>query len=332
MTPEEHLALANINPELEEILKNSPPVPPLDPNLDIPTLRATLLAQKRKLTESQSTGEVTYIEEDRQIPVRDGASIAVRIHKPKVLPKDGSPVFVVYHGGGFVLGGLDSEVLLCRKFTELGGIAINVDYRMAPENPFPTPINDAYDALKWTAANFEELGGDPKKGFLVGGISAGANFGAVVSHLYRDDDLWPPLTGAYLSIPPCIAPELVPAKYKDVYLSREQNKDAPRLNKERMDFFHKMYNADPNSPLTAPSLFETHRGLPPTYFQICGLDPLRDEAIIYEDILKEQGVKTKVDFYPGLPHAFWSAWLEAGFSKGYQEDCVKALKWLLEQS
>ncbi|TVY24707.1 AB hydrolase superfamily protein [Lachnellula hyalina] len=332
MTPEEHLALANINPELEEISKNSPPAPRPDFNVDIPTMRAGLLAQKRKLTESQSTGEVNYIEEDRQIPVRDGTSIAVRIHKPKVPPKDGRPIFVVYHGGGFMLGGLDSEVALCRKFTGLGGIAVNVDYRMAPENPFPTPINDAYDALKWTAANFEELGGNPKKGFLAGGISAGANFGAVVSHLYRDDKLSPPLTGAYLSIPPCIAPDLVPAKYKDVYLSREQNKEAPRLNKDSMDFFNKMYNADPNSPLAAPSLFETHRGLPPTYFQICGLDPLRDEAIIYEDILKEEGVKTKVDFYPGLPHAFWSWLPEAGFSKKYQEDCTRALKWLLELS
>jgi acetyl esterase/lipase len=112
-------------------------------------LRAGLLAQKRKLTESQTTGEVNYVEEDKHIPVLDGVSIAVRIHKPKVPPKDGSPIFVVYHGGGFVLGELDSEVLLCRKFTQLGGIAVNVDYRMAPGNPFPTPINDAYDALKW---------------------------------------------------------------------------------------------------------------------------------------------------------------------------------------
>lgn len=96
-----------------------------------------------------NTGEETYTEEDIQIPVRDGSTIAVRIHKPKNLPKDGCPVFVVYHGGGFCLGGLDNEQLLCRNFTALGGIAVNVDYRLAPENPFPVPIEDAYDALKW---------------------------------------------------------------------------------------------------------------------------------------------------------------------------------------
>jgi len=93
-----------------------------------------------------------------------------------------------------------------------------------------------------------------------------------------------------------------------------------------------MYKADWNSPLATPSLFETHKGLPPTYFQICGLDPFRDEAIIYQDILREEGVKTKVDFYPGLPHGFWSWWMDADFSKKYQEDCIKAIKWLLEQS
>lgn len=89
------------------------------------------------------------MEEDRTIPTRDGSSIIVRIHSPKLPPKDGSPIFVVYHGGGFILGGLDNEALLCRKFTELGGVAVNVDYRLAPEHPFPVPIHDAYDALKW---------------------------------------------------------------------------------------------------------------------------------------------------------------------------------------
>lgn len=95
--------------------------------------------------------EITYVEEDRQIPVRDGSTITIRIHKPKTLPGDGCPIFVVYHGGGFCLGGLDNESILCRNFTRLGGIAVNVDYRLAPEHPFPVGVNDAYDALKWVS-------------------------------------------------------------------------------------------------------------------------------------------------------------------------------------
>lgn len=79
-------------------------------------------------------------------------------------------------------------------------------------------------------------------------------------------------------------------------------------------------------------LFESHNDLPATYFQICGMDPLRDEAYIYEEILREEnGVKTKVDNYPGLPHGFWSYFPEAEFSKNFQQDCIAGMKWLLAQ-
>jgi acetyl esterase/lipase len=80
-------------------------------------------------------------------------------------------------------------------------------------------------------------------------------------------------------------------------------------------------------------MFESHANLPSTYFQICGMDPLRDEALIYEEILREEnGVKTLADLYPGLPHGFWSWWTEAEFTKKFRADCVKGMKWLLEQS
>ncbi len=106
------------------------------------------------MEENSMDVEVPYTEVDYQIQVRDGNNITIRIHKPKARPEDGCPIFVVYHGGGFCLGGLDSEALLCRNFTKLGGIAVNVDYRLAPEHPFPIPILDAYDALKWVCIAF----------------------------------------------------------------------------------------------------------------------------------------------------------------------------------
>ncbi|CZT08170.1 related to Putative sterigmatocystin biosynthesis lipase/esterase STCI [Rhynchosporium graminicola] len=333
LTPEYLLALGKINPDLEEILKNVPVIEVLHENTDIPAFRATeYLKNKESNDASRSAGNASYVEEDTQILVRDGSSIAVRIHKPKSPPKDGCPIFVVYHGGGFVLGGLEGEAQMCRKFTELGGIAVNVDYRHAPEHPFPTSVLDAYDALKWTAENFEQLGGNPSKGFLVGGMSAGGNISAVITHLYRDDKISPPLTGAYLSIPAVCPPHSVPEKYKHVYLSHEQNKNAPILNRNSTSWFEKHYKPDYESNLRNPLLFESHKGLPPTYFQICGLDPLRDEAFIYEDILREEnGVKTRVDVYPGLPHSFWGRWPEAHFSAKREEDSFKAMKWLLEQ-
>jgi acetyl esterase/lipase len=120
-----------------------------DSDVDIPLLRAHLKAVKEQFTSKVNFGEVSYVEEERQIEVRDGSSITIRIHSPKNISSDGCPVFVVFHGGGWVLGDLDNEIVLCRSFTKLGGVAVNVNYRLAPENPFPIPVEDAYDALKW---------------------------------------------------------------------------------------------------------------------------------------------------------------------------------------
>lgn len=123
----------------------------INANTNIPELRQVLTAAQKEQVASNTAllQETSFIEEDRQIPVRDGSTIAIRVHRPKNPPSGGSPVFVVYHGGGFCLGGLDNETVLCRQWTELGGVAVNVDYRLAPEYPFPTGVNDAYDALKW---------------------------------------------------------------------------------------------------------------------------------------------------------------------------------------
>lgn len=82
--------------------------------------------------------------------MRDGVDITVRIHRPRAAPAaGGSPGLVLWHGGGFCLGNCDNEVALCRRWTALGGVAVNVDYRLAPENPFPKAVEDAYDSLLW---------------------------------------------------------------------------------------------------------------------------------------------------------------------------------------
>jgi acetyl esterase/lipase len=92
------------------------------------------------------------------------------------------------------------------------------------------------------------------------------------------------------------------------------------------------YKPDSLSPLRSPFLF-SHQKLPPTYFQVCGLDPLRDEALIYEEVLREDcGIKTKVHLYKGLPHGFWYFWPKAEFSKRLRADSVEGLRWLLGQT
>jgi acetyl esterase/lipase len=106
---------------------------------------------KRNLTNANTIAEEsTVVEEDRLIATRDHSQIAIRVYRSKSPKADGAPVLVMYHGGGFCLGGLDSETLNCRRWVErFGGVAVNVDYRLAPEHVFPAAVNDAYDALKW---------------------------------------------------------------------------------------------------------------------------------------------------------------------------------------
>jgi acetyl esterase/lipase len=106
---------------------------------------------KRSLTNANTAAEESTIaEEDLQIPTRDQSQITLRIYRSKSAQSDGAPILVMYHGGGFCLGGLDNETLNCRRWVErFGGVAVNVDYRLAPEHAFPTAVHDAYDALKW---------------------------------------------------------------------------------------------------------------------------------------------------------------------------------------
>ncbi|KAH9818136.1 alpha/beta hydrolase fold, partial [Teratosphaeria destructans] len=273
-------------------------------------------------------------ETDHQITVRDGTKITVRSYQPETPPSGGSPLAVIFHGGGWCVGGLENEELLCRLIcSKLGITALNVDYRLAPAHKFPTCIHDAFDATKWAADNASYLGADTSKGFIIGGTSAGGNLACVISHLWRDEKMQPLLTGTHLMIP--ALPSHVPEKYKQDYNSWEQNKDAPILSRKACDLFLDNYiePKDRASPLFSPLLFPTgHAGLPPTYFQICGKDPLRDEALIFERILRQdESIKTKVDVYPGMPHGFWSVALELKASKKFVDDSVKGWEWLLEQ-
>ena len=171
------------------------------------------------------------------IPARDGYQIPMRSYLPLSLgKKDESrsyPVFVYYHGGGYTFGNIETGDENCRLICAgVGMSVINVDYRLAPKYPFPTGIEDSYDAHKWIAANSTEIQGDPSKGFVVGGVSAGGNFAGVIAYLARDDSISPPITGIFLSIPCCLMPQafdLVP-QWKNELLSVEQNKYSDMLD------------------------------------------------------------------------------------------------------
>ena len=159
---------------------------------------------------------------------------------------------------------------------------------------------------------------------------------ATVAHLARDDKLSPPITGCLLMVPAYCYHKNVPEKYQPDAKSWEQNANAPILTHKATYLFLDNYipnESDRKDPLFSPMLWPTgHAGLPPSYFQICGQDPLRDEALIFERIMREEeGIRTKVDVYPGLPHGYWSIMPTLKWSEKFVADSVEGVRWLLEQ-
>ncbi|KAF4455422.1 hypothetical protein F53441_2211 [Fusarium austroafricanum] len=330
-TIEEICALANVHPEFEPIIRaHNPMLKGWDMNTDLDAFRE-MMTQVKQLRPKPDSDTFSYCMQDFKIPLRDGFEVDARSYTPKgSAPPDGRPGLIVFHGGGFVTGDFDTEAGLCIEFTKLGGISLNVDYRHAPEHVFPQAINDAFDGTVWISRNSEKFGINLSKGFIIGGTSSGADIVLVLSHLYHDARKSPPLTGVYAPITSGVNDQTVPGKYKDYLISYEQNATAPVFSAESMKFVHSKYRPDPKSPLAFPIAFPNHAGLPKTYFQACGMDPVRDCSIILEQVYKDEGVPTKIDIYPGLPHAFWAIFPELEISKKRERDAADGLKWLLD--
>ena len=319
---------ATPDPEYEAAIKAIGGAPDLGLFSDIATLRKFL--EYSNATMVATTDRVpNVVEEDRQISMRDGHQITVRIYRPSTPAPGGSPLGVLYHGGGWCVGGLVNEELLCRLMVSTHNmVVVNVDYRLGPEHQFPTSHHDCYDATKWAASHAASLNADPSHGFLIGGTSAGGNIAATISHLWRDDALTPKLTGCHLMIPLVCAAECHP---DDPDLgSWAQLEHAPVLSHAACKLFLDNYIpdlSDREDPLFSPMLWKTgHKGLPPQYFQLCGMDPLRDEALLYERRLREHdGVRTKVSMYEGWPHGFWSMLPQSKGSQKFVRDSVEGV-------
>lgn len=192
---------------------------------------------------------------------------------------------------------------------DLGAVCVNVDYRLSPEHPWPSCVWDCYDVVQWAAKTASpassELPSDPKKGFIVGGASAGGNLSAVMCQLGRDKSLSPPLTGQYLCVPSLLWQDVVPEEYKEDYQSRYNS----GLNDPILGGLLQVNNMPPNlagegstNPLFSPLIHPNMKDLPPCFLQVGGLDPLRDEAIIWDRVLKENGGKSRLKVYDGYGH------------------------------
>ncbi|KAI0781851.1 Alpha/Beta hydrolase protein, partial [Abortiporus biennis] len=291
--------------------------------------------------------ESSHTVQDRLIPVDgDGSEITVCVIRPTSTGVDQTfPLLVFIHAEvtGFFVGTLDmDEYWLIGLLVELQLVIVSVDYRLAPEFPFPIPLNDSYTALKWCVSNASSINVDPRKGLLVGGGSAGGNITAAIALRARDDPFFEeagcPVTGQILQAPALLHPKAdIPEKhivrfycirYRDLLRSMEENKDAPVINVASYLETIEYYKAPPNDPNVSMILAACHSGLAPAYFQVCGFDPVRDEGLLYEKILRENGVPTKIAVYPGLPHGGGHSHLP--ISAKYRKDIIHGTRWLLE--
>lgn len=228
-----------------------------------------------------------------------GGELKLRIYRPV---RDGIlPVVVYYHGGGWALGGLDSHDNLCRAVSNAArALVVSVDYRLAPEHPFPAAVDDAYAGLVWAHANARSLGGDPER-LAVAGDSAGGNLAAVVAVLARDR------RGPRISQQILIYPATDSA-----HLTTESHRNFAQgyyLTKSYIEKFREMYVPDKGSwsdPRVSPLLTRELRGLPPALVITAQFDPLRDEGEAYAQRLRESGVGVRIRRFAGLIHGFLS--------------------------
>ncbi|KAL2834675.1 alpha/beta hydrolase fold-domain-containing protein [Aspergillus pseudoustus] len=249
----------------------------------------------------QSVASVGIHHQD--ITARDGTELGLRIYKDSNWQGKGI-LFFVTHGGGWALGDHDVEEAMNRLVAKrTRSVVVSVNYRLAPEFPFPCAINDSFDALQWCRQNADKLRIDANRVIVVGS-SSGGNIAAALALKDRDEGI-NAIFGQVLNIPDTCHPAYFP-KDKYEYSSPKQNRDAPMLTTEAAHWFWDLYCPNRGADSYAsPLLAASHKGLPPALIQVAGLDPVRDDGLAYSDTLKAAGVLVKTKVYPGLPHAFY---------------------------
>ncbi len=232
----------------------------------------------------------------------DADGVPVRIYRDG----DTRGVLVFYHGGGWVIGDLDTHDEVCRQLAkQSGATVVAVDYRLGPEAVFPAAVDDSWTALQWVAAQRESLTGDPDAKVAVSGDSAGGNLSAVMALMARDAGL--PLA-AQLLVYPATDMRMTESK------SLDENGEGYVLTKDTMLWFRANYIAAGAAELedeklsdwrASPSLADSHAGLAPALVITAEFDPLRDEGAAYAETLRNAGVEVTHTNYDGMVHIFF---------------------------
>lgn len=274
---------------LEAMTAAGPPMHTLSPT----EARAAMEAMRGNTDAPEPVGHV----EDRLIPGLAGKQ-PVRIYTPK---GDGPfPLLVYFHGGGWVVGSLNTVDVSCRALTNLAEcIVVSADYRLAPEHKFPAALDDCYAATRWSALHAASLNGSADR-IAVGGESAGGNLAAAVALKATENGV--PSLAYQLLLYPVVDFRFDTPSYRE-------NAEGYFLTKEMMEWFWAQYLARPedgDDPLVSPlrAADARLRGLPPAFVATAEYDPLRDEAAAYAARLRDAGVAVEHRCFMGLIHGF----------------------------
>ena len=233
--------------------------------------------------------------------------VPVRIYRPTPVDDNPVPMMINFHGGGFVFGNLTGADWLCGQVAARAQVlVVSVDYRLAPEHPAPQPFQDALAATCWLLEHAAELGADPARTGVMG-ESAGGNLAALVTLALRDRRRLDPSAAG-------LATQVLLYPATDLTLtspSVDAMPDAPMLRRSSMEWYGRQYvpQGRPSSiplddPRISPLHARDHTELPPALLLAAGLDPLRDDAVRYAQVLRTAGVTTTYVLYPEALHGF----------------------------
>jgi acetyl esterase/lipase len=287
------MAERNYDPEFDELL---PLLPTVSDFSTVEKIREARAMRAEMLGDIPDRDDVAM--DDRLVPGPAGApQVPIRIYTPKAGGDALRPAVFEIHGGGFLLGSIDMMDPWCQNVAaRLGAVVVSVEYRLAPEDPFPAGLEDCYAALCWTADQAAAIGIDAER-IAIAGQSAGGGLAAATALLARDRG-GPQLCFQLLEIPELDDRLDTP--------SMRAFTDTPLWNRPNAVWSWRHYLGadaeDPVSPYAAPARAEDLGGLPPAYVSTMEFDPLRDEGILYALGLMQAGVSVELHSYPGTFH------------------------------
>jgi acetyl esterase len=236
--------------------------------------------------------------EDLALPLGEGVQRAARLYQPHAQPLKNQGLVLFFHGGGYTLGSLETHDSLCRQMARRSGwMVLALDYRLAPEHPFPAATEDASHALAWLATHADRLGGNSQK-LVLAGDSAGATLAAVTA-LWSRHQPWAEALRGQILLTPGTAPDFSApshARYGQGMLL-----ETPAL---AWFFGHYASEAQRQDWRFAPLLAPDFHGLPAALLVLAGCDPLLDEGLAYGDALRMQGVAVELELFKGVTHDF----------------------------